>query len=221
MRILLVEDDRLLGDGISAGLRQDGYAVDWLRRGDEVLPALEGSQFDLLIIDLGLPGVSGTEVIKRIRRKNLNIPVLILTARGTLEDRVSGLDTGADDYMVKPIDIEELSARIRALSRRSHGQSTPALSYAGITLDPAVHSVTRDGVAVELSPKEFSILQTLMQQSGKIVPRTRLEESLYGWNESVASNAIEVHIHHIRKKLGSDVIETVRGVGYAMGKTTS
>lgn len=221
MRVLLVEDDRLLGDGLSAGLRQDGYAVDWIRRGDEVLPALENSQFDLMILDLGLPGMDGTEVIKQVRKNNHSIPILILTARGTLEDRISGLDIGADDYMVKPVDIEELNARLRALSRRSYGKADPVLGYGDILLDPASHTVTRAGQGVELSPKEFSILHILIQQPGKIVPRSRLEESLYGWNESIASNAIEVHIHHLRKKLGTELIETIRGVGYVIGKMLS
>lgn len=220
MRVLLVEDDRILGDGIASGLRQEGYAVDWITNGKDVVPSISSGHFDIMILDLGLPGMDGTEVLKDIRRKQYNLPVLILTARGTLQDKIMGLDTGADDYMVKPVDLEELSARIRALTRRPQGQAAPILTYRDITLDPAAHTVTKNNECIDLSPKEFSILHALMRQPGKIIPRNRLEETLYGWDESIGSNAVEVHIHHIRKKIGTDYIETVRGVGYVIGRNT-
>lgn len=218
MRLLLVEDDTLLGDGIRAGLAQDGYAVDWVEDGDAAELALKTSEYELLVLDLGLPKRSGLEVLKQLRAEGNDIPVLILTARDTVEDRVLGLDTGADDYLTKPFDLGELSARIRALLRRRGGRATPIISHKGLTMDPASHEVVVDGKAVDISPREFTILQLLLENRGKVLSRSRLEEGLYAWNDEVESNTVEVHIHHLRKKLGADLIRTIRGVGYIIDR---
>lgn len=218
MRILLVEDDALLGDGICVGMTQLGYTVDWVKDGGTAQAALLDNTHDLVILDLGLPGISGKEVLSALRREGNDIPVLILTARDTVVDRVSGLDAGADDYMTKPFDMDELGARVRALSRRQSGRSEPVIAHGNITLDPAAHSVTVSGQVVELSKREFSMLNLLLENTGRVISRHRFEESLYGWDDEVESNAIEVHIHHLRKKLGSGLIRTVRGVGYTVDK---
>jgi DNA-binding response OmpR family regulator len=218
MRILLVEDDALLGDGICVGMTQLGYTVDWVKDGGTAQAALLDNTHDLVILDLGLPGISGKEVLSALRREGNDIPVLILTARDTVVDRVSGLDAGADDYMTKPFDMDELGARVRALSRRQSGRSEPVISHGNITLDPAAHSVTVSGQVVELSKREFSMLNLLLENTGRVISRHRFEESLYGWDDEVESNAIEVHIHHLRKKLGSGLIRTVRGGGYTVDK---
>ncbi|MCE5180921.1 MAG: response regulator [Betaproteobacteria bacterium] len=218
MRLLLVEDDSLLGDGIRAGLRLAGHTVDWVKDGVAAQLALEAEEYSLVVLDLGLPRLSGLELLRWLRQSGETLPVLILTARDTVADRVKGLDSGADDYLVKPFDLEELAARVRSLLRRSSGRASPLLTHGEITLDPAAHRTTRNGQAVELSPREFAILQRLMESAGRTLSREQLEQSLYGWNEEVESNAVEVHIHHLRKKLGTELIRTVRGVGYMIDK---
>ncbi|HEY0789310.1 MAG TPA: response regulator [Thermoanaerobaculia bacterium] len=216
MRILLIEDDELLGDGIRAGLAQEGHAIDWAVDGEEALAALETSRHHAVILDLGLPKVAGLEVLERMRRAGKRTPVLILTARDTVPDRVRGLDGGADDYLVKPFDMGELLARLRAIVRRREGRAAPSLRHGSVVLDPAAHTVRLSGERVEVSPREFAILQELLERAGQVVSREALEETLYGWEDEVASNTIEVHIHHLRRKLGSDLIRTVRGVGYTI-----
>ena len=218
MRILLVEDDPELGDGLTVGLRQAGFAVDWLRDGHVADQALHTESFDFVVLDLGLPRLSGMEVLNRARARGQTMPVLILTARDATGDKVSGLDAGADDYLVKPIDLDELTARIRALTRRSAGRAAPLLVHGDLSLDPAAHQVTLGGQPVELSSREFSLLQLLLENAGRVLTRTQLEQSLYGWRDEPDSNALEVHIHHLRKKLGSDLIRTLRGVGYTIPK---
>ena len=218
MRILLVEDDPELGDGLAIGLRQAGFAVDWLRDGHAADIALRDESFDLVVLDLGLPRLSGMEVLKRARDRGQSLPILILTARDATGDKVSGLDAGADDYLVKPIDLDELSARIRALTRRSAGRAAPLLVHGDLTVDPAAHRVTLAEQAIELSSREFSLLQLLLENAGRVLTRSQLEQSLYGWRDEPDSNALEVHIHHLRKKLGSELIRTLRGVGYTIAK---
>lgn len=218
MRILLVEDDPELGDGLTIGLRQAGFAVDWLRDGHSADQALQTETFDFVVLDLGLPRLSGMEVLGRARSRGLSVPILILTARDATGDKVSGLDAGADDYLVKPIDLDELTARIRALTRRSAGRAAPLLVHGELAVDPAAHLVTLAGQAVELSSREFSLLQMLLENAGRVLTRTQLEQSVYGWRDEPDSNALEVHIHHLRKKLGSDLIRTLRGVGYTIAK---
>ena len=218
MRILLVEDDPQLGDGLTIGLRQAGFAVDWLKDGHSADLALQAESFDFVVLDLGLPRLSGMEVLIRARDRGQTMPVLILTARDATGDKVSGLDAGADDYLVKPIDLDELTARVRALTRRSAGRAAPLLTHGDLALDPAAHSVTLAGQAVELSSREFSLLQMLLESAGRVLTRSQLEQSLYGWRDEPDSNALEVHIHHLRKKLGSELIRTLRGVGYTIAK---
>lgn len=218
MRILLVEDDPELGDGLTVGLRQAGFAVDWLRDGHAADLALRDESFDLVVLDLGLPRMSGMEVLKRARDRGQSLPILILTARDATGDKVSGLDAGADDYLVKPIDLDELSARIRALTRRSAGRAAPLLVHGELAIDLAAHRVTLAGQAVELSGREFSLLHMLLENAGRVLTRSQLEQSLYGWHDEPDSNALEVHIHHLRKKLGSELIRTLRGVGYTIPK---
>lgn len=221
MRLLLVEDDHLLGDGISAGLKQDGYTVDWVQDGEAADHALQHEHFDIVVLDINLPRLSGIEVLKRLRDRRSSVPVLLLTAHDAVSDRIQGLDSGADDYLTKPFDLDELNARLRALLRRSSGRATPLLVSGAIVLDPAARQVTLDGQEVELSQREFALLQVLMENLGRVLPRSRLEESLYGWSTEVESNALEVHIHYLRKKLGSRLIRTVRGVGYMMEKAAT
>jgi len=218
MRILLVEDDPELGDGLTVGLRQAGFAVDWLRDGHSADQALQTETFDFVVLDLGLPRLSGMEVLVRARSRGQGVPILILTARDATGDKVSGLDAGADDYLVKPIDLDELTARIRALTRRSAGRAAPLLVHGDLSVDPAAHQVSLAGQAVELSSREFSLLQMLLENAGRVLTRTQLEQSVYGWRDEPDSNALEVHIHHLRKKLGSDLIRTLRGVGYTIAK---
>jgi len=214
MRLLLVEDDTMIGEAIRSGLKRDGFTVDWVHDGESASQVLRSEEFDLLLLDLGLPRKSGLEVLTAVRARGLEIPVLIITARDAVSDRVQGLDAGADDYLVKPFDLDELAARIRALLRRKSGRTAPAIEHLGVALNPATHAVTRDGREVTLSPKEFALLQLLMERPGTILSRARLEERLYGWGEEVESNAVEVHIHGLRRKLGADYIQNVRGVGY-------
>jgi len=218
MRILLVEDDPLLGDGLAAGLRQHGFAVDWLKDGEAALAALAGERFDVMVLDLGLPKRSGMEVLRRIRADGLALPVLILTARDATADKIAGLDGGADDYLVKPVDLDELAARVRALLRRASGRAEPALRHGALVLDPAAHRVEIDGREVELSAREFAVLHALLANAGRVMSRSQLEQSIYGWNEEPDSNALEVHIHHLRRKFGADLIRTLRGVGYTITK---
>lgn len=218
MRILLVEDDPQLGDGLTVGLRQAGFAVDWLRDGRSADQALQSETFDLIVLDLGLPGLGGMTVLERARQRGQILPVLILTARDATGSKIEGLDAGADDYLVKPIDIDELSARVRALLRRSAGRAAPLLLHGELTLDPAARQVTRAGKPVELSAREYALLQMLLESAGRVLTRSQLEQSLYGWGDEPDSNALEVHIHHLRKKLGSELIRTLRGVGYTIPK---
>ena len=220
MRLLLVEDDNLLGDAIRAGLTQEGYTIDWMKDGISAESALKTEHFDLVVLDLGLPRRSGLEVLKTLRSAGNPVPVLILTARDMVSDRVQGLDTGADDYFVKPFDMDELCARIRALLRRSSGRTSPMLVYKSLTLDPVSHIVTDNDIPVDLSAREFVILQTLLENKGRVISKDRLEQDLYGWNTEVDSNTVEVYIHHLRKKLGNELIQTVRGVGYMISKDT-
>lgn len=214
MRLLLVEDDPLLGDGIQIGLTQIGYTVDWLRDGLAARQALEQERFDLAVLDLGLPGMDGISLLRWLRGRGDATPVLILTARDRVEDRVSGLDTGADDYLVKPFSLDELAARLRAIQRRHGGRASPTIRYRDIELDPASKQVTQNGVPVELTFREFTILEALLATTGKVLSRERIESLLYGWEEGVESNTIEVHVHHLRRKLGKELIRTMRGVGY-------
>ncbi len=214
MRLLLVEDDPLLGDGLAAGLRQAGYLVEWISDGRAAQRAIHTDQFELIVLDLGLPDIDGLEILNQLRSKGVSTPVLILTARDALESRIAGLDSGADDYLVKPFDLEELTARLRAIHRRGIGESTPLQQYGNITLDPAARTVAKSDVAIDLTRHEFSILELLFGNIGRTVTKTHLEESLYGWEDGAESNTIEVHIHHLRKKLGKELIQTVRGVGY-------
>jgi two-component system response regulator QseB len=218
MRILLVEDDALLGDGIRAGLQHAGYTVDWFTDGLQADAGLRSEEFDVLILDLNLPRRSGLEILRKLRKRGNTLPVLILTARDTIEDRVQGLDAGADDYLVKPFDLDELTARVRALLRRSKGRSEPKLVHGSLVVDPAAHTVELDDEAVELPPREFALLELLLENTGKVQSRHKLEQALYGWTQDVDSNVVEVHIHHLRKKLGSNLIRTVRGVGYVIDK---
>jgi DNA-binding response OmpR family regulator len=214
MRVLLAEDDDLLGDGLKTGLKQEGYTVDWVKDGQSAENALLDNEFDLVVLDLGLPKKAGLDVLKQIRSSGKHLPVLILTARDSVQDRVTGLDSGADDYLVKPFDLEELCARLRVLQRRTGGRSAPLIVHGTISLDPAAHKVLLDGEPINLSMREFVLLQHLMENIGRVIPRARLEEKLYGWDAEVESNSLEVFIHHLRKKLGTDFIRTVRGVGY-------
>jgi two-component system OmpR family response regulator/two-component system response regulator QseB len=218
MRILLVEDDHQLGDGLTIGLRQSGFAVDWLKDGHMADQALQSEAFDLVVLDLGLPRLSGMEVLNRARQRGQTMPILILTARDATGDKVAGLDSGADDFLVKPIDLDELTARIRALTRRSAGRAAPLLTHGELALDPAAHTVTLAGQPVELSSREFPLLQMLLENAGRVLTRSQLEQSIYGWRDEPDSNALEVHIHHLRKKLGNELIRTLRGVGYTIAK---
>jgi DNA-binding response OmpR family regulator len=221
MRVLLAEDDELLGDGVRAGLQQAGYAVDWVTDGADAADALDTHDYDAVVLDLGLPIVGGLEFLERMRKSGSTVPVLILTARDTVADRVKGLDTGADDYLVKPFDLDELLARLRALVRRSGGRAEPLIRHGGIVLNPGAHTVLKGEENVELSPREFVILQELLEHTGKVLSREGLEQKLYGWDDEIASNAVEVHIHHLRRKLGADLIRTIRGVGYTIEETSS
>jgi two-component system, OmpR family, response regulator len=216
MRVLLVEDDALLGDGVRAGLAQAGFAVDWVRDGPEALDLLEAEPIAAVVLDLGLPGLSGLTVLRRLRARRSKVPVLILTARDAVDDRVTGLDSGADDYVVKPVDLAELAARLRALIRRASGEAAPALRRGELELDPAAHRVVFRGRPVELSAREFSPLHALMLNAGRVLSREQLEERLYPWGREIESNAVEVHVHHLRRKLTPALIRTIRGVGYLM-----
>lgn len=221
MRLLLVEDDALLGNGIEAGLKQAGFAVDWAKDGREAQLALAATEYELVVLDLGLPRVTGMQVLRQLRSDGSDLPVLVLTARDTVRDRVAGLEAGADDYLIKPFDLAELVARIRALLRRAHGRGVTTIRYRDLLLQPDSLSVTRGEEQIQLSARECAILTDLLEHRGTALSRARLEESLYGWNEEVDSNAVEVHIHNLRKKLGTDLIKTIRGVGYLVQKDAS
>lgn len=216
MRLLLAEDDPLLGDALRAGLRQAGFQVDWVRDGEAAERELRAEPYAAAVLDLGLPRRDGLEVLAAVRRAGITLPVLVLTARDAVPDRIRGLDLGADDYVLKPVDLDELAARLRALVRRAHGQAEPLLHAGGVTLDPAARRVTLEGEAVPLSTREFDLLHALMLDAGRVLSREQLEQRLYGWGAEVESNAVEVHVHHLRRKLGSGLIQTVRGVGYLL-----
>jgi DNA-binding response OmpR family regulator len=218
MRILLAEDDLQLGEGLSLGLKELGHTVDWVQDGAAVQQALDSESLDVLILDLGLPQVDGLTILKQLRVSKRGLPVLVLTARDTLESRVEGLDLGADDYVVKPFDLLEVNARLRAITRRREGRAAPLIEHGALILNPASRVVTLDGQPVALSSYEYRVLETLVTNSGRILSRQFLEESLYGWDEGVESNALEVYIHHLRKKLGKRLIKTVRGVGYSIAR---
>ena len=218
MRVLLVEDDPMVGESVRQGLRQDGFAVDWVNDGRAAELAVDNAVYDVMLLDLGLPKKEGLEVLRALRRRGNRIPVLIMTARDAVSDRVRGLDAGADDYLVKPFDLDELAARIRALLRRQSGRAQPLLQVGTLTLDPATREVTLAGQPVALSGREFALLAALVDRPGAVYSREQLEEKLYGWDREVDSNAVEVHIHALRKKLGADFIKNVRGVGYRVQK---
>jgi two-component system response regulator QseB len=214
MRILLVEDDIMIGESLGRALTQNGHAIDWLRDGVSADAALRAQTFDMVLLDLGLPGREGLEVLRRLRARGDALPVIILTARESLSDRVSGLDAGADDYLTKPFELKELEARIRALERRHFGFHKPLLQCGELTLDPVAHEVRFHGEVVALSAREYQILHLLVRRPGAIVSRADLEEQLYNWQTEIESNAVEVHIHRLRQKLDSRIIRTVRGLGY-------
>ncbi|MFZ5485258.1 MAG: response regulator [Pseudomonadota bacterium] len=214
MRILIVEDDELLGDGLQAGLRHCGFVADWLRDGESARAALASEDYAALVLDLGLPRMSGMQVLDGLRAAGSDLPVLVLTARDATADKVRGLDGGADDYLVKPVDLDELAARLRALVRRAGGQAAPLLRAGPVTLDPAARRAYLHGQPLELPAKEFAILALFMRHPGRVLSRAQLESALYGWDEGVESNAVEVYIHHLRRKLGAERIRTQRGLGY-------
>ena len=214
MRVLLAEDDAMIGAAVRDRLRGQGFAVDWVRDGRAADAALAGEAYDLLLLDLGLPGREGLPVLKGLRGRGSTLPVVILTARDAVDDRVAGLDAGADDYIVKPFDLKELEARLRAVLRRHAGRASSVIEHGRLSLDLASHELRRDGVPVPVSPREFALLQALLERPGRILSRAQLEERLYGWGEEVGSNVVEVHIHSLRRKLGANLIRNVRGVGY-------
>ncbi len=216
MRILLAEDDPLLGDGLRAGLRQLGFQVDWVRDGEAAERELRAEPYAAAVLDLGLPRRDGLDVLAGVRRAGVTLPVLVLTARDAVPDRIRGLDLGADDYVVKPVDLHELAARLRALVRRAHGQPQETLQAQDLALDPAARVVLQGGEPVSLSTREFDLLHVLLLNAGRVLSREQLEQQLYSWGREVDSNAIEVHVHHLRRKLGAARIQTVRGVGYML-----
>jgi two-component system response regulator QseB len=219
MRVLLVEDDELLGDGLRSGLIQNGYTVDWLKDGMSADLALQTEEFDIIVLDIGLPKLSGIEVLQNFRNRGQTTPVLILTARESIDDRIKGLDSGADDYLTKPFDLDELCARLRALQRRFNARTESTLSHENVVLDPASHTVTLNNQLVNVSRREFALLYKLLENTGRVLSRETLTQSLYGWGDDVDSNALEVHIHNLRKKFGQDFIITVRGIGYIINKS--
>ena len=219
MKLLLVEDDPLLGDGLRAALAKGGFSVTWVRDGKSALGTLRATEFAVMVLDIGLPVMNGLEVLRELRAGGSTLPVLMLTARDTTRDKVVSLDRGADDYLVKTADMEELIARLRALIRRS-GRGGGSLTVGDLKLDLTSHTVTRNGKTINISAREFEVLRALMEGATRILTRSQLEQSLYGWNHDVGSNAVEVHIHNLRLKLGADCIKTVRGVGYTVSRQT-
>lgn len=217
MRVLLVEDDTMIAQGLLTGLRQNGFAVDWMQDGCSAAVALHTSSFDLVLLDLGLPHRDGIEVLRELRKRGNSTPVIILTARDEIQDRIAGLDAGADDYIVKPFDLDEVTARIRSVLRRAAGRGDPSIQHGDLRLDTVARTVERDGTPVPVSAHEFSVLEALLQRPGAVLSRAQIEDRLYGWEE-IGSNAVEVYIHGLRRKLGSDAIRTLRGVGYYIPK---
>lgn len=218
MRILLVEDDALLGDGVCAGLRRDDNSVDWVKNGETALSAIAETQYDCVILDIGLPKMSGLDVLQHIRESDNTVPVLILTAQDDISDRVKGLDAGADDYMIKPFEFAELCARLRALTRRTRGKASESIRYKKINIDTSAHTVEYDDRPVELTKREYTLLIEMITNQGRVLSRHHLEQKLYSWGDEIESNTIEVYIHHLRKKLYSELIKTVRGIGYIVAK---
>ena len=219
MRILLVEDDLMIGESLQQALKQSGHAVDWVQNGLTADKALTVEPYELVLLDLGLPGKSGIEVLRQLRSRGSGVPVIIITARDAVSDRVDGLDSGADDYLIKPFALEELDARIRAAARRRGGRADPLMVCGGLTLNPATREVSYSGQTQVLPAREYALLFALMERPGNVLSRAQLEERLYGWNEEIASNAVEVHVHQLRKKLGVEVIRTIRGLGYLVPPT--
>ncbi|HXE49338.1 MAG TPA: response regulator transcription factor [Ramlibacter sp.] len=214
MRLLLVEDDPMIGRAMGQGLRDAGFTVDWVTDGDAAELALANGVYDLAVLDLGLPGKDGMELLRELRARRDLLPVLIVTARDAVADRIDGLNAGADDYVLKPFDLDELVARVRALLRRHAGGATPLLECGGLTLDTVRREVRRNGEEIQLSAREFALLEALMQRPGAVLSRVQLEDAVYGWGEEVGSNAVEVHLHNLRRKLGPETIRNVRGAGY-------
>jgi two-component system OmpR family response regulator len=219
MRLLLVEDDTMIGETVLDQLRAERYAVDWVRDGEMALTALQSQTYDLVLLDLGLPRVDGLDVLRSLRGRKLRVPVLIATARDSVQQRVQGLDAGADDYILKPYDLDELLARIRALLRRAAGRAEPVYEHKGVSICPATREVSVQGQPVVLSAREWAVLEPLLARPGMVLSRPQLEEKLYGWKDDISSNAVEVYIHGVRKKLGAELIQNVRGVGYMVPKT--
>ena len=218
MRILLAEDDNMIGAAVRDSLHQDGYAVDWLRDGLRADAALATGHYDLILLDLGLPGKDGLDLLRGLRRRRNTAPVIVITARDAIESRIAGLDAGADDYIVKPFDLDELAARIRSALRRSAGRAEPAFEHKGVSLNPATREASLNGQPVTLSAREWAVLEPLLARPGVVLSRAQLEEKLFSWKDDVSSNAVEVYIHGVRKKLGNDIIQTVRGLGYLVPK---
>ncbi|MDN5680836.1 MAG: response regulator [Ewingella sp.] len=220
MRILLIEDDNMIGDGIKAGLGKLGFTLDWFTDGKMGKAALDSAPYDAVILDLSLPGLDGMQLLREWRREGKDTPVLILTARDALEQRVSGLQAGADDYLCKPFALVEVAARLQALIRRRHGQITPIVTHGSLQFDPASRSATLNGEVVVLTQREITVMELFLNNKGRVLPRPLIQEKLYSWDDEVSSNAVEVHIHHLRKKLGNGFIRTVHGVGYTLGDAT-
>lgn len=218
MRILLIEDDHLVGDGIQLGLTKQGFTVDWVQDVESAQSALKTDQFDVIVLDIGLPRVSGLEFLKKLRAANNKIPVLLLTAKSSVEDRIQGLDSGADDYLPKPFALGEVAARLRALQRRSQGRAVATLKWRDLTVFPDSQKVMLKETEIDVRGKELRLLLFLMEHPHNIYSREELESSLYGWNEGIESNSVEVHVHSLRKKLGKEIIKTVRGSGYQLGE---
>jgi two-component system response regulator QseB len=217
MRLLLIEDDAMIGRAVRLGLVQAGFTVDWITDGHSGQAAVANGVYDALVLDLGLPRIDGLSLLQQLRARRDTVPVLIISARDTVPDRIAGLNAGADDYLLKPFDLDELIARVRALLRRHAGAASSAVTVGALSLDPVQRVVTQAGREVALTGKEFALLEALMRRPGAVLSRERLEESVYGWGEEVSSNAVEVHLHNLRRKLGNQVIRNVRGVGYRIG----
>ncbi|HEY2677585.1 MAG TPA: response regulator [Steroidobacteraceae bacterium] len=218
MRVLLIEDDGMIAQGLQTALRQGGFAVDWMRDGQSGAAALKSSTFDVVLLDLGLPQRDGIDVLRELRKRGNSTPVIILTARDEIQHRIAGLDAGADDYIVKPFDLDEVMARMRSVLRRAAGRGDPYIQHGEVRLNPVSRTVERSGVPITLSAHEYAVLEALLQRPGAVLSRAQLEDRLYGWDEQIGSNAVEVYVHGLRRKLGSDVIRTLRGVGYFVPK---